>query len=61
MEVDTGASATMITMKTMKLIWPKKPPYFGTDTKLPRTYTDETLPVLGTMNIALRYQKGNLQ
>ena len=24
MEVDTGASATLITMQTMKLIWPKK-------------------------------------
>ena len=30
MEVDTGASATLITMKTMKLIWPQKRPYLGT-------------------------------
>ena len=58
MEVDTGASAiTLITMQTMKLVWPKKRPYLCTDTKLVRTYTGETVPVLGTMNIDLRYQK----
>ena len=28
-----------------------------TDTKLLRTYTGETVPVLGTMNIDLRHQK----
>ena len=26
MEIDIGASATLITMKTIKLIWPKKRP-----------------------------------
>ena len=57
MEVDTGASATLITMKTMTLIWPKKRPYVCTDTQLVKTYAGETLPVLGTMNIDLRYQK----
>ena len=53
MEVDTGASAPLITMKTMNLIWPKKRSYLCTDTKLLRIYTG----VLGTMNIDLRYQK----
>ena len=56
-DVDTGASATLITMKTMKLIWPKERPYFCTDTTLLRTYAGESVPVLGTMNIYLRYQK----
>ena len=57
MEVDTGASATLINMKTMKLIWPKKRPYLCTDSKLQRTFTDETVPVLGSIYIDLRYQK----
>ena len=57
MEVDPGASATLITMKTMKLIWPKERPYLCTDTKLRRTYTGESVPVLGTMNIDLIYQE----
>ena len=57
MEVDTGASATLIIMKTMKLIWPKKRPYLCTDTKLIRMYTGETVSALETKNIDLRYQK----
>ena len=57
MEVDNEASATLITKKTMDMIWPKKNPYLCTDTNILRTYTGETVPVLGTMNVDMKHQK----
>ena len=57
MEVDPGASATLLTMITMRLVWPKKRRYLCTDTQLLRRYTGETVTIPGTIYIDLRYQK----
>ena len=49
-EVDTGASATMINKSTFHQIWPKQKP------DLLRTYTGEKVPLLGTVKTTIKYQ-----
>ena len=52
MEMDTGASASIISNKTYKKLWPaaKRPQLTPTDRKL-RTYTKEELSVLGSLEL----------
>ena len=52
MEMDTGASASIISNKTYKKLWPpaKRPQLTPTDRKL-RTYTKEELSVLGSLDL----------
>ena len=49
MEIDTGASLSLISESTYKSRWPTKR-LLPTMAKL-RTYSGETLPVLGTMQV----------
>ena len=50
MEVDTGASVSVISKDTYSKLWPsaRAPPIESSDVKL-QTYTGHTLPVLGTI------------
>ena len=57
MEVDTGASVTVISEATRGKIWPTQPapPLHPTDVKL-RTYTGEAIPVVGKLMVKVQYQ-----
>ena len=57
MEVDTGASVTVISEATWGRIWPTQPdlPLHLTDVKL-RTYTGEAIPVVGKLMVKVQYQ-----
>ena len=55
MEVDTGASATLITKSTMEKVWPVKKPTLCTENNLLRTYTGEIVPICGTTVMNLQY------
>ena len=57
MEVDTGASVTVISEATLGSIWPKQPapPLQPTAVKL-RTYTGEAIPVVGRLMVKVQYQ-----
>ena len=52
MEVDTGASVSVIGKHTYKELWPSKeaPPIESSDVQL-QTYTGQPLPVLGTIHV----------
>ena len=54
-EVDTGASATLINESTFHQIWPKQKPDVS-KADLLRTYTGEKVPLLGTVNTTIKYQ-----
>ena len=56
MEVDTGATASLISDSTLKSLWSdgNAPPLRPTDVKL-RTYTGEELKVLGSLDVTVRY------
>ena len=56
MEVDTGASATLITKSTMEKVWPVKKPTLCTENNLLRTYTGEIVPICGTTVMNLQYR-----
>ena len=56
MEVDTGASATLITKSTMEKVWPVKKPTLCTENNLLRTYTGEIVPICGTTVMSLQYR-----
>ena len=47
MQVDTGASATIISSSTYSTLWEVPPPLSETKATL-KTYTGEVIPVLGT-------------
>ena len=57
MEVDTGASVTIISEATQERIWPTQSalPFHLTDVRL-RTYTEEAIPVLGKLMVKVQYQ-----
>ena len=57
MEVDTGASVTVISEAMLGSIWPTQPapPLHPTDVKL-RTYTGEAIPVMRRLLVKVRYQ-----
>ena len=52
MEVDTGASVSVISRKTYNKLWPsaQAPPLEYSDVRL-QTYTGQALPVLGTVHL----------
>ena len=54
MEIDTGASASLISERTYRTLWPSDsaPPLQPSDIKL-RTYTGEELTVLGRVDVAV--------
>ena len=56
MEVDTGASASLISMQTYNKLWPSAtaPPLKPTDAKL-RTYTGEELTLKGRLTVRVVY------
>ena len=58
MEVDTGASVTVISEATRGKIWPTQPapPLHPTAVKL-RTYTGEAIPVVGKLIVKVQYQE----
>ena len=58
MEVDTGASATIMSEATYRRTWPKvKAPLLQpTQTRL-QTYTGEPLTVLGAITVDVQYHK----
>ena len=57
MEVDTGASVTIISEATRGRIWPTQPapPLHLTDVKQ-RTYTGEAIPMVGKLMVKVQYQ-----
>ena len=56
-EVDTGASVTIISEATLRSIWRTQsvPPLHPTNVRL-RTYTGEGIPVVGQLTVKVRYQ-----
>ena len=58
MEVDTGASLSLISEATYRKLWPKDkaPQMESTQIKL-RTYTGEELEVLGTINVDVTFKE----
>ena len=56
MEVDTGATKSIISERTYRQSWDKdhSPPLRATDAKL-RTYTGETINILGSLNVQVSY------
>ena len=54
-EVDTGASATLINESTFHQIWPKQKPDVS-KADLLRTYTSEKVTPLGTVNTTIKYK-----
>ena len=56
MEVDTGASASLISMRTYQKLWPSSqaPPLDPTNAKL-RTYTGEELALKGRLTVQVIY------
>ena len=55
MEIDTGASLSLISESTCRKLWPKKR-LLPTIAKL-KTYSGETLPILGTLNVQVSHNK----
>lgn len=53
MELDTGASLTLVAEETYRRHWPDKP-LEETKTKL-HTYSGESIPVLGTVDVLVKY------
>lgn len=58
---DTGASASVISEATYRQLWPENPPPLRrTNIKL-RTYTGESLKILGTTKVKVEYQDQEAQ
>ena len=57
MEVDTGASVSVISKDTYSKLWPsaQAPPIESSDVQL-QTYTGHSLPVLGTIDVDVSYK-----
>ena len=57
MEVDTGASLSIMSHQTYSFMWSKEclPPLKPTEAKL-RTYTGERIDVLGAINVDAQYE-----
>ena len=53
MEIDTGAAVSLISRKIKNTVFPSVP--MTRSTLLLRTYTSENIPVLGEMNVEVRY------
>ena len=64
LELDTGASMTLISKKTLDKLWPRetRPKLRSTSTRL-RTYTGESLEVLGiaVVDVVYRDQQAKLK
>ena len=62
MEVDTGASITVVSEATLASIWGQQPvpPLQSTTVKL-RTYTGSEIPVVGELTIRVRHQDQQLE
>ena len=56
MEVDTGASASVISKATYQKLWPETPPVLYPSAIKLRTYTGEALKILGSTTVAAKYQ-----
>ena len=56
MEVDTGASASVISELTYQQLWPKTLPVLHPSAIKLRTYTGEPLKILGSTTVAVKYQ-----
>ena len=58
MEVDTGASATIMSEATYRRLWPKaKAPLLQPTQARLQTYTGEPLTVLGAITVDVQYHK----
>ena len=58
MEVDTGASATIMSEATCRRLWPKaKAPLLQPTQARLQTYTGEPLTVLGAITVDVQYHK----
>ena len=55
MEVDTGASRTLVSEATYRKFWKRPPKLLTTHTRL-RTYSGEQLVVLGTLRVTVKYE-----
>ena len=62
MEVDTGASVTVVSETTLSSIWGSQPvpPLQSTTVKL-RTYTGTEIPVVGELTVRVRHQDQQLE
>ena len=62
MEVDTGASVSIISRETYGHLWPdgKKPSLLESDITL-RTYSGEQLAIKGTLKVDVQYKDQNAQ
>ena len=56
MEVDTGASASVISEATYQQLWPETPPVLHPSAIKFRTYTGKALKILGSTTVAVKYQ-----
>ena len=57
LEVDTGASASVISESTYRELWPEDPPnLLETQVKL-RTYTGEKIKILGSIKVKVEYEQ----
>ena len=56
MEVDTGASASVISEATYQQLWPETPPVLHPPVIKLRTYMGEVLKILGSTTVAVKYQ-----
>ena len=63
MEVDTGASLSLISETTYNQLWDSDRPQLQPTEKVLSTYTGETLTVLGSLQVAVQYgaQKSELE
>ena len=55
MEVDTGAAVSVISEETYRQTWKNNPPALQPSAAKLKTYTGETLTVLGTINVLTQY------
>ena len=55
MEIDIGASLSLISESTCKKLWPKRR-LLPTTAKL-KTYSGETLPILGALNVQVSHNR----
>ena len=55
MEVDTSASASIISEQTYERLWPEERPRLTPSSRKLRTYTGEELEVLGTLQVEITY------
>ena len=63
MEVDTGASLSLISEATYRKLWQSNPPQLQSTEKVLSTYTGESLEVRGSLSVLVEYgeQKSQLE